>query len=340
MGDIKGSITRGFGKAKLTATKYSPEITMVSSIIFGTIALGTAIHSTLKVEKVIDRHINKMEKINKLVEDGVTELEDDETGEVIEFTPKVVARTKAITYVKTGWELTKLYAPTIIFGAGAIACTLASHKILTKRNAALAATAALLKKEWDEYRSRVVRDLGTEMDRHFLYDTVENVVEKTVTDEKTGKEKKVKEKVQTPTKGSVYSRIFDEANKYYSKDGAASYLKIRSQLLDFNRHIVRDGYAFLNNGYGKMGFPITIAGQQAGWVYDPNRPEQTLCQIEGFGIVKVSSNGTVYLDDETESAAVRAFRNGYERSCLLEFKNIRDNIFDDIRAVDSEIMAI
>lgn len=339
MGNIKDTITRGFGKAKFTATKYSPEIAMVSSIIFGGIAVGTAIYSTLKVDKVVDRHIKKMEKINKLVADGVTELVDDESGETIEFTPKVVARTKTLTYVKTGLSLTKLYAPTIIFGAASIACTVASHKILTKRNAALAATAALLKKEWDEYRSRVVRDLGSEMDRHFLYDTVEKVVERTETDKK-GKEKKVEVVEMVPTKESVYSRIFDEANKYHSKDGAASYLKVRSQLLDFNRHIVRDGYAFLNNGYSRLGFPITIAGQQAGWVYDPHRPEATLCQIEGFGIVKVSSNGSVYLDDETESAAVRAFRQGYERSCLFEFKNIRDNIFDDIQVVDSSITAI
>lgn len=339
MADLKGTITRGIGKGKLTVEKYSPEIALTSSIIFGALSLGFAIKSTLSVEKVIDKHLEKMDKINKLIEDGVTEIKDDETGEVVDFSPKVANRTKALTYVKTGASLAKLYAPTIIFGAASVTCAITGHKILSKRNAALAATAAMFKKGFDEYRGRVIRDLGSEMDRHFLYDTVEKEVEKITTDSK-GKEKKEAIKVQEPTASSVYSRIFDEANKYYSKDGAASYLKIRSQLLDFNRHIVRDGYAFLNNGYGKLGFPITIAGQQAGWVYDPRRPEASLCQIEGFGVVRVSSNGTVYLDDENESEFVRAFRQGYERSCLLEFKNIYDNIYDDIKAIDSSIAAI
>lgn len=339
MADLKGSITRGIGKGRLSLQKHSPEIALISSIIFGGLSLGFAIKQTLTVEDIIDKHIEKMDKINKLVEEGVTELEDDESGETIDFSPKVVARTKALTYVKTTGRLAIHYAPTIIFGAASVACSITGHKILSRRNAALAATAAMFKKGFEEYRGRVIRDLGSEADKHFLYDTVEKVVEKTETDNK-GKEKKIEEKVQVPTKESVYSRIFDEANKYYSKDGAASYLKIRSQLLDFNRHIIRDGFAFLNNGYGKMGFPITIAGQMAGWVYDPRRPEATLCQIEGFGIVRVSSNGTVYLDDENESEAVRAFRQGYERSCLLEFKNIRDNIYDDIQVIDSSIAAI
>ena len=339
MADVKGTITRSIGKGKLTLEKHSPEIALVSSIIFGGLSLGFAIKSTLHVEEIIDKHIDKMDKINKMIDMGITEIEDDETGEVIDFSPKVATRTKALTYVKTGASIAKLYAPTIIFGAASVASAIAGHRVLTKRNAALAATAAMLKKQWDEYRSRVVRDLGSSMDEHFLYDTVEKTVEKTVTDNK-GKEKKVEAKVQVPTKESIYSRIFDEANKYYSKDGAASYIKIRSQLLDFNRHIVRDGYAFLNNGYGKLGFPITIVGQQAGWVYDPARPESTLCQIKGFGTVRISREGSVYLDDSTESEMVRAFRQGYERSCLLEFKNIVDNIYDDIKAIDSSIAEI
>ncbi len=330
--ELKNSITRGLGKAKFNAGKYSPEITLVSSIIFGGIALGTAIYSTLKADEVVSAHEKKIDKIHK-----ATELAESDPE--VDYTPEDAKKDTVKTYIQTGFGFAKLYAPTIIFAGLSVTCAVASHRILTKRNLALAATAASIKKAWDEYRERVVRDLGSDMDRHFLYDTVEETVEKVTSDAK-GKEKIVNETIQVPTKTSVYSRFFDEANKYYTKDGAASYIKLRSQLLDFNRHIVRDGYAFLNNGYGKLGFPITIIGQQAGWVYDPRNPESSLCQIEGFGTVRVSSNGSVYLDETGESQAVRAFRNGYERALLLEFKNIRGNIYDDIQLIDSSIAAV
>lgn len=329
--DVKGSITRTIGKGKLTASKYSPEIALASSIIFGALSLGFAIKSTLKAQDVVNHHKKRLD----LIHDAIEFAEED--GE--EYTELEVRRDTFAAYTKTGWEYAKLYAPTIIFGAASVACSLAGHKILTKRNAALAVTVAALQKEWENYRGRVVRDLGEEMDRHFMYDTEEKEIEKIEVDDK-GKEKKTKEKYQAPKCGSVYDRIFDEANAHYRKDGSANYLKVRAQLLDFNRHIVSEGYGFLNFGYRKLGFPITIAGQQAGWVYDPKNPESSLCQLDGFGTVKVSSNGNVYLDDSLESPDVRAFRQGYERNCLLRFKNLRPNIYDDIQIVNPDIAAV
>lgn len=329
MSNVTNSITRGLGKAKLSIMKNSDKITLVSSIIFGGIALGTAIHSTLQAEDVIDHHNERLDKIHKA-------LEIADPGE---YTEQDAKQDTFKAYVKTGWEFTKLYAPTVIFAGLSVASALTSHKILSNRNLALAASFAALKKEWEEYRGRVVRDLGSEMDRHFLYDTVDKTIEHTEKDAK-GKEKVVTETIKAPTKYSVYSRIFDESNRMYTKDGAANYIKLRGQLLDFNRKIIRDGYAFLNKGYLAFGFPITIAGQQAGWVYDPHNPESSLCQIKGFGTVKVSRNGDVYLEEDYTDSYINAFRNGYERSCLLEFKNIRDSIYDDIQAINSDIAAI
>lgn len=329
MSEFKNKITRGIGSAKLSIDKHSPEIALASSIIFGALSLGFAIKSTLKAQDVLDEHKERMDKIHE-----ATEIADPD-----EYTEIDVRKDTFASYAKTGFEFTKLYAPTIIFGAASVACSITGHKILSKRNLALAATAAALKKEWDEYRSRVVRDLGSDMDRHFLYDTVEKTIEKTTIDDK-GKEKVVKEKISVPTCGSVYSRIFDESNKFWVKDGSANYLKVRSQLLDFNRKIVEEGYGFLNFGYRKLGFPITIVGQQAGWVYDPKNPEGSLCQLKGFGTVKVSRTGNVYLDDSNESDSVRAFRQGYERNCLFEFGNLRESIYEDIKMIDSSITEV
>ena len=327
--DVKGTITRTCGKGKLTLEKYSPEIALAGSIIFGGLSLAFAIKSTLKASEVVEHHRERLDEIHEAVE----------VADEGEYTEIEVRRDTFASYAKTGWEFAKLYAPTVIFGALSVTCSLMGHRILSRRNAALAVTLAAVQKEWNEYRERVKRDLGSDMDKRFMYDTAEKVIEHKETDD-NGKEKKVKEKINVATRGSVYDRIFDEAHKWYTKDGASSYLKIRAQLLDFNRHIVDESYGFLNFGYRKLGFPITIVGQQAGWVYDPKDPEGSLCQLDGFGTVRVSSNGNVYLDDSTESPEVRAFRQGYERSCLLSFKNLRDNIYDDIKRVDSRIAEV
>ena len=224
----------------------------------------------------------------------------------------------------------KIYAPAIGFGALSIACILTSHGIMRKRNLALAASLATVRTAYDEYRSRVVRDLGKEMDEHFLYDTVEEVRETEVTDEETGKTKKKKEKVQTKTKTNAYSRFFDEANDNWTKDGSANYFFLRGQLNYLQNKLISDGYLFLNDAYKALGFPITIAGQTAGWVYDYGNEANSIISIDGFE----DRFGHEMSDD------AYSFMNGFERNFLINFGNLKDTIIDDLPRIDGEIMAI
>lgn len=320
--DVKNTLTRTCGKVKLQTIKHSPEILLAAGIISGAAALVFAVKETLKAEEVLDEHNRKILKITGARE-AVEGTEDEG-----EYTEDDVKKDTVKAYIQTGWAFAKLYAPTFVFAGLSLTCILTSHGIMRKRNLALAATMATVQKAFDEYRGRVVRDLGKDMDDHFLYDTVEKVTEKEVEAE-NGKTKKVKEKTQVPTKTSVYSRFFDEANDNFEKDGCANYRFIRSQMLYLQQKLIANGYLFLNDVYKALGFPITIAGQSAGWIYDFNNRDNTILRFRGFDEKEVNN-----------SPAVMAFMNGYERNCLIDFENIRNDILTDIQLVDSSVDVI
>lgn len=319
MSELSNKFTRGIGKVKLGAIKHSPEILLAAGIISGAATIFFAAKGTLKAGEVIDAHKEKIDQIHEAKEVASEE----------EYSEKDAQIDTVKTYVQTGVGFAKIYAPAIIFGAVSLTCILASHGIMRKRNVALAATLATVRTAFDEYRGRVVRDLGKEMDNHFLYDTVEEVVEREVTDPETGKTKKKKEKVQTPTVTSVYSRFF-EGSDDFEKNGSANYLFIRSQLLTAQRHLVRDGFLFLNDVYKLLGLPLTVAGQSAGWIYDYNDKENTQIFFEGFD-----------LDNELNSSQpVKDLMNGFNNDILINFLNIRDDILTDLPRVNSAVAAI
>ena len=255
--------------------------------------------------------------------------EATEVATVEEYSARDAQIDTVKTYVQTGASFAKIYAPAIIFGAVSLTCILASHGIMRKRNVALAATLATVRTAFDEYRGRVVRDLGKEMDNHFLYDTVEEVVEREVTDPETGKTKKKKEKVQVPTKPTAYSRFFEDSNDF-QKDGGSNFLFIKSQLNTAQRHLIKDGYLFLNDVYKLLGLPITQAGQSAGWIYDYDNRESTMIYFKGF-------------EDEgyaTFSSDVIDLLNNRTNSILIDFVNIKDDILTDLPRVNSEVAPI
>lgn len=320
--DVKNTLTRTCGKVKLWGIKNSPEILLAAGIASGVATVIFAVKETLKAEEVLDKHEEKIAKI-----DEARLLVQNEDREE-DYSLEDMKKDKAKAYIQTGWEFAKLYAPTIIFAGLSLTCILTSHGIMRKRNLALAATMATVQKAFDEYRGRVVRDLGPTMDEHFLYDTVEQITEKEVTDD-NGKTKKVKEKMQLPTKTSVYARFFDEGNVNFEKDGCANYRFVRGQMIYLQKKLIANGYLFLNDVYKALGFPITVAGQSAGWIYDYNNRANTIIEFNGFNI-----------DEALNSPNVMAFMNGYERSCLIDFKNIRNDILTDIQLIDSSIDAI
>lgn len=126
-------------------------------------------------------------------------------------------------YAHTGFQYIRLYAPAVLLGAASITCILTSHKLMRKRNMALAAAYATLDKHFKDYRGRVLERFGEQVEKELRYNIKAKEIETTVVDE-NGKEKKVKETVDVaaegwdPSKYSPYARIFDEGHPAYMKN--------------------------------------------------------------------------------------------------------------------------
>lgn len=314
-------LTKAAGAIKFWGIKNAPELLLAGGFAAGAAALYFTGKGTISAKEVIERHKEGMDEIQEAIE----------VADEGEFTERDVKINKIKVYGNTAWEMFKVYAPAIIFVTLSVACILASHGILKKRNVILATTLSGVRAAFEEYRGRVRDELGEEKDEHFLYATEDREIETEVVDEETGKTKKKKEKYKSPTKISQYARFYDETAKQWTKDGGANYNFVRAKMITLQDKLVAERHLFLNDVYKALGLPITIAGQSAGWIYDPNDRNNTLIAFKGF-----DGLGSGY----NLSGNVRAFMNGAERNCLIDFVNIKDNILVDLPRVDTEIAPV
>lgn len=287
--------------------KHSPEILVAAGIVGTITSTVMACKATTKAGDIVDDHHEKMEQINTVA----AMAKDDET---VEYTEQDLKKDTTIVYTQTAVQFIKLYAPSVILGAVSIGSILYSHKILTKRNAALAAAYATIDKGFKEYRGRVVERFGKELDKELKYNIKAKEFEEVVVDEK-GKEKVEKKTVNVadPNQFSDYARFFDESCIAFTKSPEDNLWFLKQRQGEANRRLQHDGYLFLNDVYEMLGLPKTKAGQVVGWVYNEKEPIGD--NFVDFGIYDQSRE------------AVRDFVNGYERAILLDF-NVDGNIWD------------
>lgn len=306
-GIIKGAGST-LSKVGLQIQKHSPEILVTVGVI-GTVASAvTACKATTKVSVILEETKEKVDQVH-------TVLESDEYTEE-EYSVEDSKKDLAIIYAQSAVKFAKLYGPSILLGAASITCILASHRILTKRNVALAAAYAGLDKGFKNYRKNVVERFGEAVDRELKY----NIKAQKITDvevDEDGKEKKVKKTVDVisdnPTIYSDYARFFDESCPAWQKDPEYNLVFLRAQQQYANDKLIAQGHLFLNEVYDMLGLPRTKAGAIVGWVYDDNNDFGD--NFVDFGIYDV----------HRETA--RDFVNGYERSILLDF-NVDGVIYD------------
>lgn len=252
----------------LTVKRYSPEILTVLGVAGVITATVMACKATLKAPKILDEHQEMMNAIEE-----ATQLKVEDYG------PDQIRQDKVLTYLNTGKSFAVLYGPSAAVGILSLSCLVGASLILKKRNLAIAAAYALIEKAFNEYRGRVVDELGAEKDFHFRYGTNYETITEEVTD-KDGKKKKTKKQVQVlsdDAKGSMYARIFEE--QQYNTDGSYTGSSQWSPVADYNatnlilknawanEHLKARGYMFLNDVYEELGFPRTKAGQMVGWLY-------------------------------------------------------------------------
>ena len=285
--ELMNNVSRSINRIGFILKKHSPEILAATGTIGAVTSAVMACKATTKLGTILEKTKTDMEVIR-------TAMEHPEYLEPEKYTEDDGKNDIRILYAKTGLNIIKLYAPSVILGGLSITAMLTSNNILRKRNIALAAAYTAVDKGFKEYRSRVVERFGEEMDRELRYNLKSKEIEETVVDEK-GKEKTVKKTVNVvdPSTYSVYARFYDDGCNGWTKNPEDNLYFLKCQENYANDLLKTRGHLFLNEVYDMLGIPRTQAGQIVGWVYDEKK---------------------------------REFVNGYERTILLDF-NVDGEIF-------------
>lgn len=311
--ELTNTVTRAFNKGMFQLKKHSPEILVIGGVV-GTVVAGVmACRATTKVHDILEKAKQNVDAIHEIEnEPKYQEVYKQETGE--EFNETTKKKELAAVYIETGKALFKTYAPAVAVGAVSITAILAGNHILHQRTVAYAAAFTATDKTFKEYRERVVKRFGKDLDRELRYNITSKEVEEKVVDENGN------ETVTTKTVHEVhgnqhdqYTRCFDETCKCWTRNAELNYAFIMQQQNFLNDRLQSRGYLSLNDVYEALGFQQTGAGQVVGWVYDPKNPD--LNNFVDFGIHDLHNENK------------RAFVNGYEKSIWLEF-NVDGDLYE------------
>lgn len=287
---VPQKVSRSVGRKILVAKKNSPHIFFVGGVV-GIVGAGVlACRATLKLEE-------KLDEIRHDV-DSVKEIYHSENDNVV---PTKALKDVGYVSVKSVVVLGRLYGPSIALGSVSIAALTGSHVQLTRRNAALSATLALVTKAYDEYRVRVQDEIGKDRELDIYRAMKKEEIEV------DGKKKTVK--VSDPNGHSPYARFFDETSVNWQKDPELNRIFLQCQQ-NYANHLLRArGHVFLNEIYDSLGLERSQAGQVVGWVIDG----------DGDGFVDFG------MFDEVNTR----FVNNIEPRILLDF-NVDGSVYDKI----------
>lgn len=286
---------RAFHTSVGVTKRFSPQILMGVGIL-GVVTAGVlACRATLKLEDVVSK-----------AEDDIVNVKDRRT--LNDFDTETEYN-KALTkvYINRTVQIVKLYAPALSVATVGIGCLLGSYGVMNQRNVASIAAYQTLASGFEQYRLRVVEDLGEDKDKEYRYGLVESEIP---TYDEEGKENGTQKVLNVRTDGrSDYFRIFDESNDLWSKVPGLNQLTLSNQQNWLNDRLNARGYLFLNDVYKSLGFPSTPAGQSVGWLSEGHRnfnPEVMDGRID-LGLLEI------------ENQSKRDFHNAFERSVIIDF---------------------
>lgn len=279
-------VTTRASRQILVMQKHSPRLLFIAGVAGVGATVVLACRATLHLEEVL------------------TEAEKDVQAakETLTFdSGRSQRREMARVYVKNTGEICKLYAPAAIVGVASIAALTGSHNILSKRNAGLSAAYAASEKAFQDYRKRVMDELGEDKDREFRFGTQE--VTKIVEDKNGPK----KQKVTIAGGPSQYSYFWgrDTANGCWDHRPEYNAVFLKSRERWVNDRLQARGHVFLNDVLDELGLERTPQGSQVGWVLNnPNGGDNFI----SFG-----------LTDQADMRGFVDFMRGANEDVLLDF---------------------
>lgn len=281
--------TRALGSTEFFLRKNAPTILTGAGVAGFTATIALTIRATTKANDIlpeISGDIATAKETVAVIKDGVYS-EKDAQKELVKV------------YAQSAIKLGKIYAPVILVGSASIACVIAGHGIMLKRQANLAAAYVALDTAFKAYRTRVIDKIGAE-EETALYRSVKTVPNV----DEDGEACEIID--YNDVLPSAYTRFFDESSRNWRKTPEWNLMFLRSQQQWANDRLQARGFLFLNEVLDALGLEWSQAGQVVGWRRNANM-DRTGDGFVDFGIYDIS--------DESN----RAFVNGLEHTVMLDF---------------------
>lgn len=159
--------------------------------------------------------------------------------------------------IQVAW---KPYIPAMVMGTVTIACIIGSNQISTRRNAALMSLYSIAETGLKEYQSKVVETIGENKERKIRDDIDKDRLEKNpVTNN------------HIVVTGNGDSMCYDVLSGRYFKSNIE---KIRQKVNDYNRDLLTEMEATLNDLYYELGLEGVKMGNDVGYTSD------NLCEVD------------------------------------------------------------
>jgi hypothetical protein len=281
----------------LVLKKQSPHIFFVAGIAGTVTSTVLACRATLKLPETLEEIEKDLANV-KEIRASYAKVKQD-SSEELPVPVKEMNRDTAYVYLKSGYLLGRLYAPAIGIGVLSIGALTGSHVSLSRRNTSLMAAYAAVSKAYDDYRTRVVQELGEERELD-IYHAKSKIVDTNNGDTV---------EVADPSKWSPYARFFDDSSPSWEKNAEFNRLFVTCQQNYANEKLRAQGHLFLNEVYDMLGIERSQAGAVVGWV--------------------IGDKGDNYIDFGMYDVINARFINGFERNILLDF-NVDGVIYDKI----------
>lgn len=285
MNIIPNIITRKVARAALTTRVNSPSLLFGAGVALGLTSVVLACRATLRVEEVVEDTKTEIEKAQLRKHEGVSVFGQD--------VDKQIWQARAIGARK----IAVLYAPSVLLGLASIGAFAQSNRILTRRNAVLAAAYTALDKSLREYRQRVREMIGDDQEEAVYH----HIGQQRDEEGKPLKDGKFEYKARNP-----YSLIYDTTLPNWKGDPEMNLATIEAAEIYCNRKLERQGHLFLNEVFDALGAEHTEIGSFAGWLSKKEYPEEAKDGYVDFG-----------LDDDRQS--VKRFLAGHDASVVLNF---------------------
>ena len=154
-----------------------------------------------------------------------------------------------LTNVKKIKVAAPVYLPMILAGSATMAC-IASANVLNKRQqAAISSAYVLVNQAYKEYRNKVIRTLGVDVDKNIRHEIVKDHIAES----------------KEPFAVSEGSCLFYDqySNRYFERTMA----EVHDAEYHLNRNYALRGYAELNEFYEMLGLDPTDYGMTVGWSF-------------------------------------------------------------------------